>query len=94
MKAEENKEQETPKLSELWWDRGRIPGTNEFTTHERWKRVYDELLSLEAKIKVLNMFINVGMIDRTMSDNWKGKYEEIYHSLGVQHGLIDPQQKL
>jgi hypothetical protein len=80
------KEKETPKLSEIWWERGIIPGTNEFTTHERWKRVYDQLLSLEAKIALMEEINDCS--DRASDWRRAHQLESEYKQLGKQHGLI------
>lgn len=111
---EENKEQET-KLSSLWWNKNKqIAYTNlgvessvtlqytEYKFLESNKSIYDELLSLEAKIEELRRLqMSIGSIciaePETMqyarAVDWKiekslKELQESYRSLGVKHGLI------
>lgn len=92
MKAEENKEKETPRLSEMWWNRCKNYYKNQckqtvFYIEEDELGVLNQLITLEAKIEAFNLA-------NKLAGEWYG-FDEImdqleveYEKLGIKHGLI------
>jgi hypothetical protein len=88
-----------PKLSSLWLEKKTVLQKVDFIMLETsFKEVYDKLLSLEAKIEVINQLIEVYKIPTMANDlpEWINntmylKIDELeseYQSLGKQHNLL------
>jgi len=82
------------KASEKYWIKGSQPNTPLFTSPELFKKTYDQLVSIESKIEVLEMVLQVcSTHEEEKYLSWIEGYETEYEYLIKKNNLWEQSEK-